>query len=274
MGTKGSYSYSLMSCFSYTACFSNSLFCIVHLMTSLWQWCSTYREKQLQLGLAHYEERGKRVWRAPSTPLPHYFWCTNPQWCTHQMSCLDAFGYIGPQRLELLLCTNRQLLVYPHFLFGHNFTLTCRHTQTTVYSAIHCIPWVLWVLYCSSSHAACVEMQKSLCTSSHLWGEEIPCSTDNIIQVQSLNDNWRKGYRQKSGVFFCFFVRCFMDVKFAGVFISIPLRTQARMVTASVASSLLNSSLPISVKLHRCFSPVSPVYILDTLKLHHLFHSI
>lgn len=35
-----------------------------------------------------------------------------------------------------------------------------------------------------------------------------------------------------------FFVRCFMDVKFGSVFISIPPRTQARMVTASVASSL------------------------------------
>lgn len=32
MCTKGSYSYSLMPCFSYIACFSNPLFCIAHLL--------------------------------------------------------------------------------------------------------------------------------------------------------------------------------------------------------------------------------------------------
>lgn len=140
MGTKGSYSYSLMLCFSYIACFSNPLFCIAHYLYD--SGALPTEKSNYSLDFPTMKTGEKKVWRALYDR--RQILCPNISDVQTHSGALtrwlaNTFGYTvlkNPQRLELLLCTDRQLLLYPHFLFGHNFTLTCRHTQTTMYSIV------------------------------------------------------------------------------------------------------------------------------------------
>lgn len=208
MSTKGSYSYSFIPCFSNTACFSNPLFCIAPLL---------YDSGVLPTDKDNYSldplKRGEEEYDAhcmtganSSAPLFLMYKPTvvhSPDILLMLLATLALRDYRAPAVYR------QTALTVPTLPFLAIISLSCADTHKHpcillywILAAIHCIPWVLWVLYCTSSHAACVEMQKSLCTSSHSWGERIPCSTDNITQVQSQNDNWRKGYREESGVFF------------------------------------------------------------------------
>lgn len=156
MGTKGSYSYSLMPCFSYIACFSNPLFCIAHLLHDSG---ALPREKSnYSLGLPTMKRGEKESRRALYDR--RQLLCPIISALTRCLA--NTFGYTGPQRLEPLLCTDRQLLLYPHFLFGHNFTLACRHTNNRVF---YCTEYQLRFIV----SRGCSEFCTAVVPVPHVW---------------------------------------------------------------------------------------------------------